>query len=366
MRLDTTHGTKSRAVTLNMVVGASWCAASGLPTRALGTVKIRGKGAHLLYRSNSFVREYVVNQQVFDRLLTGWDEPQRVEAMRLLSRMRLVNSRNRLSHALIAVLLEKQKAFIRTGNPAHLRPLLQSAVVGIMAQRSEQGGSGPQADGSRVSRVVRGASVIIGDVDEVALTRLCPSTRDVHRELVRDLVRRELSCRFAAELAAPLTDLRIAEAVSVECAVPVSRRTVALIRKDLGVPDYRSRARRSCYLTVTAAFSKLLVMTVETIREHVPRAPGVYEIRIPAPGVNYPVGWCPVIYIGSSKELRKRLLDQTRNRGQNPRLAAHIATRRASVRWLVAFDNWRGLERRIYQQFAKTFGARPDCNRMSP
>ncbi len=170
----------------------------------------------------------------------------------------------------------------------------------------------------------------------------------------------------AGEIRAPLMDAELAEEVNGRCPAPVSRRAVAFIRQDLGIPDYRARARRGCYLTATASFTSLHPADIGVIRVEAPRAPGVYEIRTVPPGPRYPVGRCPIVYLGSSNDLRKRLLDQLRGNGRNDRLAANLGAGGVQIRWTVIREGWRNEERRIYEQFVGTFGAPPECNRMRP
>ena len=73
----------------------------------------------------------------------------------------------------------------------------------------------------------------------------------------------------------------------------ISRRVVAFIREELGIPHHRERARRGSDLNATAAFSNLRLAVAETVRAGVPRAPGVYEVRAEAPGPEYPARQMP-------------------------------------------------------------------------
>jgi len=266
---------------------------------------------------------------------------------------------------MLSTLVEEQHRFLSTSDAADLRPLAQQHVVELLATiRSND--PRPCADASRVSRVLRAGSLVMADGTEVNLGRLCPSPREVHRQIVREVVRRERARMMAGEISAPLTDQEIAGAVQKRSTFPVSRRVVAFVRKELGIPNHRMRAQRGCYLTITAGFSSLVPAAVENFRVEVPRAPGVYEIRVEPPGVEYPAGHCTVVYLGSSNDLRGRLLDQLRGNGRNPRLAAYLEEARSQVRWMVVREGWRQRERRIYEQFVETFGAPPECNRMSP
>lgn len=117
---------------------------------------------------------------------------------------------------------------------------------------------------------------------------------------------------------------------------------------------------------MTAGFSSLRRVHPATLRAAAPRAPGVYELRAEPPGVDYPAGRSPVIYVGSSNDLRKRLLDHVGSNGRNAQLSSYLETGRVRVRWMLVPEGWRQVECEVYRHFVETYGAPPVCNRMSP
>ena len=120
----------------------------------------------------------------------------------------------------------------------------------------------------------------------------------------------------------------------------------------------------------TEGFSALLPLTPSVLAVHVPCRAGVYEIRAPVAVENRcpadAVERLPVVYIGSTQGLRKRLADHLRGSSGNMMLHRHLAEGRAKVRFRIVEENWRGLERRLYLAYRETFGVPPPCNRMSP
>ena len=174
----------------------------------------------------------------------------------------------------------------------------------------------------------------------------------------------------------PLTDEAIAAILERDHGLPLSRRTVTNIRHDLGIPDRRHRSHRMNYLVATAGFSALVPLTPQTLRIAVPAYPGVYEIRAAfASGLGGDEGWVEkrvrsegysAVYIGSARDLRKRLVDHLRGSSSNALLYRHIAEGVARVRFRPISEGWRRVERELYQVFCETFGAPPLCNRMSP
>jgi len=184
----------------------------------------------------------------------------------------------------------------------------------------------------------------------------------------------------------PLTDEAIAGIIEREYGIRLLRRTVANIRHDLAIPDYKSRSRRANYLAATEGFSALVPLTPQALRIMVPAQPGVYEIRVAFDsslagekeewlGKSVPPacvqhadrpGPHSVVYIGSAGDLRKRLGDHLRGNSGNALLHRHIAEGAARVRFRLISDGWRWVERELYRVFCETFGAPPLCNRMSP
>jgi RNA polymerase sigma-54 factor len=160
---------------------------------------------------------------------------------------------------------------------------------------------------------------------------------------------------------APLNDGEIAAEIGKKFAVRLSRRSVAYIRHDLGIPDYRDRGHNGGYLTATTGFSALLPLTRQSVLAGAPSGPGVYEIRMQ----DVHTGVCRVAYIGSAGDLRKRLGDHLRGSSGNPTLRQIIAAG-AKFRYRLVCDGWRALERHVYLAFCTTFGVPPVCNRMSP
>ncbi len=105
----------------------------------------------------------------------------------------------------------------------------------------------------------------------------------------------------------------------------------------------------------------MLPFTKETLYDQVPSGSGVYEIR----RAETPPGICPIVYVGSAANLRKRLNDHLRGYSDNTSLRAHLQAG-ACFRYRIVSTGWREAERALYRAFCATFGVSPPCNRMSP
>lgn len=109
-------------------------------------------------------------------------------------------------------------------------------------------------------------------------------------------------------------------------------------------------------------FSPLLPLTLEALREHVPSESGVYEIRLAAAAP----GACPIIYLGSTHDLHKRLANHLRGGWSDNVLLQAYVQGGVRFRYRRVTHGWREVERAVYRAFCATFGVPPSCNRMSP
>ena len=338
----------------------------------LGEVREVGTSLMFLYHRASYAREYRFDEEGVTRLMSRPDFPR--ELAGTLHRLRLINSRNRLTHALVQALLASQAAYLRSGQALSLRPLTQAD---ISARLRAESGLSMVADPGRISRLVRGLSITLPNGKAVPLARLFPKPRQVHRHFVDYVIKKEKAWMSEGLLREPLTDGAVAEILEREYSLRLLRRTVANIRHDLAIPDYRSRRHRMNYLVATDGFSALLPLTPQALRITVPAQPGVYEIRAACasglggekeewPGKSVPPEPHSVVYIGSAGDLRKRLGDHLRGSSDNALLYRHIADGAARVRFRLISDGWRWVERELYRVFCETFGTPPLCNRMSP
>ena len=325
-----------------------------------------------LYHRDSYTREYRFDEEGINLLMSRPDFP--AELASVLRRLRLINTRNRLTHALMQAVLASQAAYLRSGQALALLPLTQAEISARL--RSESNLS-VVADPGRISRLVRVLSIALPNGEAVPLGGLFPKPRQVHCHFVDHVIKQEKTWMLEGVLREPLTDEAIAAILESEYGIRLLRRTVANIRRDLAIPDRRSRSQRMNYLAATEGFSALVPLTPQTLRTVVPSQPGVYEIRaaLASPMSEAKEGWLEksappgphsVVYIGSTGDLRKRLGDHLRGSSDNVLLYNHLSDGAARVRFRLVSEGWRWAERDLYRVFCETFGTPPLCNRMSP
>ena len=321
----------------------------------LGVMQRSGDRVVWRYASPAFDREYVFEEEALARLLARDD----LELIRLVSRLRLVNTRNRLTHALVRALLEVQREYVLTGDPLRRKPLSQAA---LSARIRASGACPVDADPSRVSRLLQGIAARLPNGEVVRLRNLCPAARDLHRHYVSQVIKQERVRMIENRTLVPMTDREIVSAVQSQFGARLLPRTVAYIRRDLGLPGVRERGGRSEYLSMTVEFSPVLPLTAETLRDHVSPGPGVYELR----SFKALPGACTIIYLGSAGNLHTRLTAHLRGYSGNARLREFVNADTILFRYRPVAQGWREVERAVYRAFCSTFGVPPLCNRMSP
>lgn len=278
---------------------------------------------------------------------------------RVLMRLRVINSRNQLTSALLHVLGRVQKEFLNTGDSLLRHKLSLTDIASVINSETH---CPVIADSSRLSRLMRHLSFGMGNGEVVSAKTLCPSPRDLHRGYVDEIIRMERIQAMQGSNVEIFSDEGICRAVHDRFGAVLSRRTVANIRHDLGISCSRKRGENSGYMGIAHGFTPLQPLLRQVVRVTAPPVSGVYELHVR----HSPPGPDRVIYIGSAGDLRKRLMDHLRCAGTNPCLANHVSSNRVWFRHRPVAQHWRDLERDIYRAFKNSFGDQPVCNRMSP
>ncbi|MEC4683867.1 MAG: hypothetical protein VST70_09370 [Nitrospirota bacterium] len=345
----------SEIVTAGNLSGAELSTNSEKDIRNLGEIVLTGGNLELLYHRPGFIREYRFNEDEAGRIVEGGQENSGIR--KTIQRLRLVNTRNRLTFSLVRFMIRFQADYLRTGDPMRLRPLTLAQIASAL---SEGGGYSDVADSSRISRLMRTLRIKGLENRSDPLASLAPSVRQISCYFVSRVIEQEKIMDTNEGWASPLTDTEISERIGAQFGGRISRRTVAHIRREMGIPEAKERAGDGIYHKATLGFSPAMSLSPSVLKESVPDEPGVYEIRSTGSGISV-----DVIYIGSTGNLRTRLHHHLQGTGNNRRLRERIAEG-AWVRFRIVRKCWREEERAIYRSFCATFGAPPECNRMSP
>ena len=152
----------------------------------LGEVREASRGLMFLCHRDSYAREYRFDEEGVNHLMSRPDFP--AELAGVLRRLRLINTRNRLTHALMQAVLASQAAYLRSGQALALLPLTQAEISARL--RSESNLS-VVADPGRIPRLVRVLSITLPNGEAVPLSGLFPKPRLVHFHFVDHVIKRK-------------------------------------------------------------------------------------------------------------------------------------------------------------------------------
>jgi len=146
----------------------------------------------------------------------------------------------------------------------------------------------------------------------------------------------------------------------------VSRREIGYCRNDMGILPHSKRINGYGYPPLSVNFSVIYTFTALSVKNNAPVHPGVYELRLNVKPLDYPRGYCQTFYIGSAKNLRKRLLDHLGSNGKNGGIKEYIKKEKCVFRYVQVTKGWVLEEKRLYNLFINAFGDSPVCNYVSP
>ena len=132
------------------------------------------------------------------------------------------------------------------------------------------------------------------------------------------------------------------------------------------IPSSYTRNSHRTYPPRLARFSFHYPLNMASVRANAPQVPGVYEISLAEVEVDYPLCFSGVVYIGSARNLRKRLRDHLRPGSKNGDLRALLDSHRCSFRYILVQRNLREAEKELCQSFSAAYGSLPRCNRIRP
>jgi len=138
--------------------------------------------------------------------------------------------------------------------------------------------------------------------------------------------------------------------------VHLSLRTICNCRKLLNIPNYREKA---AYYGKEVTFSDYILLSKKYFTK-IPTEAGVYELSISSK-IDYLNCRSNVIYIGSSKNLRKRTANYTGNKLKNKRLRKFISNYDVFVRFYLT-ESYSLIERSLLKSFANNYGGLPTAN----
>ncbi len=351
------------------------CAGDLVPN-AIGQLQGDQAGFYMSYRHVRLAREYNIDEGKMRRwkqrhLLSGKDVANDIQF--LVRQLWHINVRNRLTHMVLMGIAEHQRSYLSSGDVRHLKPLSQVALARWIREKSQANGCflPPNSkielvDSSMISRLIRDMSVMGLQGQEIPVRNLLPSTRDIHKRLIKAIIEEEKDLIRQGGARRAYTDKEIKERLRDQYGISISRRTVSVCRQELRIPSSYTRNSHRTYPPKLVCFSFYYPMNMASVKANAPELPGIYEISLVDMGIGYPLCSSEVVYIGSAKNLRKRLTDHLRPGSKNTDLKDLLNDHRAVFRYVVNPNGARTEEKRLCQCFIMAYGALPLCNRIRP
>jgi len=348
-------------------------AARVLTPNAIGQLRNDEEGFCVSYQQAGLAREYLIDEGGMRR----WRQSQSLSAaeeeeiLALRRQLRLINTRNRLTHMILMGIAEHQKAYLASGDPLDLKPLSQVALAEWIRSEGQgdsrflpHGSKLELVDNSMISRLTRGMSVLSPQGQDIPLRDFFPSTRDVHKRMIEAILDEEKEQIRRGDIERAYTDEEIKEKLKERYGVSISRRTVSVCRQGMRIPSSYTRNSNHTYPPGEAHFSFHYALNVASVKANAPEVPGVYEISLAEVEVDYPLCSSGVVYIGSTKNLRKRLRDHLRPGSKNGDLRTLLSNHRTVFRYIVKLRGARAVEKGLCQCFISAYGSLPRCNRI--
>jgi RNA polymerase sigma-54 factor len=276
----------------------------GFTQNTLGRIEEDGETFCIRYRFIGLAGEYRLEREKLTRL-TGSGSPAdfRKDEIDLFDRqLRLVSTRNRITHMILLGIIEHQPAFLKTCDPLELVPLSQMRISHWIKDQGYQ-----SIDNSMISRVVNGTFIIMPDGKPVLLNDFFPSSREICKGHIKGILAEEEMELKSNRLDRPYTDEEIKVRLKEVYGLNISRRTVSYCRNQMGIPPFHRRNYDNRYPLTWAQFSPYFPMTSSSVKENVPEMSGIYELSLENADIEYLLKPTGVFYIGSSKNIRKRL-----------------------------------------------------------
>ncbi len=260
--------------------------------------------------------------------------------------VKMINTRNELSEHTVRGILKFQKKYWESGKESDIKPLSFRQFLSLFPF--------PKLDESRLSRLVSVLPLQTQGGKIVNLRILFSSRRRSFAIVIK---------RVIDESDEALTDKEIQTVLREQYDINLSVRTICECRKLLSIPNFREQC--ACYYPKGISFSKSIATISFRPRlvggiNRIPAEPGVYELRLPSK-IPYPQCNSHVIYIGSSKNLRRRISNYTGTVLKNKRIAGFLRNDNVCIHYYVTIDHIK-LEKELLKNFRKHYGQLPKGN----
>ena len=139
----------------------------------------------------------------------------------LLRDMEFINARKSVIYRILHSILDKQKDYFISGDPLSLVPYTQKEIAQQL-----------KIDNSIVSRAIYSKSIVTPFAQEKPLDFFLPSTKDVYKLKVQMIIKDNPG----------VSDTKIGAILNTKYNISISRRSISVYRKNLGIKTYYKRS----------------------------------------------------------------------------------------------------------------------------
>ncbi|HPN30109.1 MAG TPA: GIY-YIG nuclease family protein [bacterium] len=301
---------------------------------------------------------YYLNKEIhFKKTFSGEYDPS------IKFKINDVNTRNHFTCALIDYVIQKQTEYLLYKNELVGRFLNMAVIETDINQFYKM----PfYFDMSRISRMLGNVNIMFDD-KKLNLKDLLFANKTIIKSVMENIINWELFDIMNLKIKRSYTDVQLKQLINSQLNSNYTRRYIAKIRSLYGIPTARERGKfLEFQLFSSIKYSLKYCYEKEIVKKQTPNVCGVYEIHLPFDkSVEYAKSESSLIYIGSSKQLKSRLLEHF-NSDKNKLLYELIGGNQCFYRFAVTDENYAQIEKKIYDYFKSLYGQPPLCNKISP
>lgn len=317
-------------------------------------------GFSVQYSREGFTKRYEVNNEKLQHL-SNCSDRENYQIHLLLCKLRHITTRNEFTQRILNGIIALQKDYFLTTDYSELKTITQKDL----SDRISVPGKLRIGEGW-ISRIVQGKSIITPEGKELPLKFFFHKRKEKKKTLVKEILDRERQDLKSGKIEKPGSDEELRCKLEKDYGISVSKRSVGLYRKELGISSFRKRSYNYTYPPFNENFSVPYPFTFSSIDKNAEENSGVYELCLANRELNYENDKSCVFYIGSAKNLRKRLKEHLRAKNKNGNLKNILKSNECLFRYVVFHNDWKKEEKRLYNLFLSTFNASPRCNKVSP
>lgn len=285
------------------------------------------------------LKDGAITPKVLDERLLMKYSSNESDDRKVMFAIRWINMRNEFSNHLLQSLTTYQTDYLISGKEEKLKSLtLRELLLRFPYELLDQ---------SRISRLVSNLFVKTPHNEIISLKYLFITKKRRHAHCIKQLI---------DESGNSLTDSEIQKLLHNK-GIRLTVRTICNCRRLLNIPSYKERSAQ--YYGRDIALSDTMAISQRKFNK-IPAEQGIYELSLGSK-ISYTINRSEVVYIGSSRNLRKRIASYSGKFVKNNRLVQLIKNCELFVRYFES-EEYRALEKILLKNFKFNYGELPKAN----